>query len=408
MTETAVRARVRQSGATPGSDRTGPRTPLRIALMLESDGPGGTEVLLLQLAEQLRRRGHHVLHVGPDDGQGWLGRRFCDRGFASETFSLRRPIDKRFVNGFVRTVGGLVRTLRRFDVDVVHSHEFTMSYYGAVASKWVGRPHIITHHSNLYFSQRWRRRVVMRWACRNASAVVAVSDVSRFELERGLGLPAGSVGVVYNGVEFRRGDREPVRRELHVHPSEVVVVSLGRMEPRKGHIVLLEALATIGRRRPDLAWRLVIAGQDRYDTARGLREFARVHRIDDRVHLLGHREDISNLLAAGDVFAMPSLHEGLPLALLEAMHAGLPVVATAVGGIPEAVTTDVDGLVVPARDAAALAEALERLLGDTALRRTLSDRGRRRAQSTFSVEAMAVAYERLYLASGASAPASSR
>lgn len=365
-----------------------PVSPLRIALMLESDGPGGAEVMLLRLARELRRRGHHPIHVGPDNGCGWLGERFREIGVERETFSIRRPLD-------LRCLQGLLRTLRRREVDIVHSHEFTMTVYGAAAARWLGRPHILTHHSNLYFSRRWRRRLAMRWACRS-SATVAVSKITRSELETHLGLKPGSVGVVYNGVDFRPGAREPVRREFGASADEVLILALGTVEPRKGHILLLRALAELRRRRPELAWRLAIGGQDRFETAARLRAFAIEHGLDDRLHLLGHRDDIPNLLAAADLFAMPSLHEGLPLALLEAMRAGLPVVASQAGGIPEAVTPGQDGFLVPVGDVPALGHALERLLADSALRTATGERGRRRAEAAFTVQVMTSAYERLY------------
>src|SRR5689334_10687465 len=102
--------------------------PLRIALMLESDGPGGAEVMLLQLAEELRRRGHDVLPVGPDNGSGWLAGQFRERGFTPATFSLRRPLD-------FNCLRGLAHLLRDKRIQVVHSHEFAMAVYGAAAAR---------------------------------------------------------------------------------------------------------------------------------------------------------------------------------------------------------------------------------------------------------------------------------
>lgn len=380
----ATHASSERSRRSPGSV-----APLRVALMLESDGPGGAEVMLLKLAHELRRRGHHPIHVGPAEGRGWLGRRFQEDGFQRETFSLRRRVDF----GCLR---GLAQMLRRRRVDIVHSHEFTLSVYGAAAAKWIGVPHIITHHSNLYFSKKWYRRATLRWACRASAAVVAVSAVTRRELENGLGLTSGSVGLVYNGVDVQGGDRESVRREVGARPDESLLVALGTVEPRKGHILLLQALAEIRRRRPDLAWRLVIAGQDRYDTTASLRAFAVERGFGDRVHFVGFRKDTWSLLAAADIFTMPSIHEGLPMALLEAMRAGVPVVASRAGGIPEAITGEEEGLLVPVGDVPALASALELLIANPAPRRAIAERGRRRADSAFTVEAMTSAYEDLY------------
>ena len=127
-------------------------TPLRIALMLETDGPGGAEVVVFQLAEELRRRGHVVVPVGPEQGVGWLRGKFLAAGFTPEAFRLRRPLDPVCLRD-------LRRMLVRQEIDVVHSHEFTMSVYGAVAARTAGVPHIITMHGNQTMTAAWRRRV---------------------------------------------------------------------------------------------------------------------------------------------------------------------------------------------------------------------------------------------------------
>ena len=115
--------------------------PRRIALPLESDGPGGAETMLIQFAEELRRRGHHVMPVNPAAGCGWLGGEFRRRGFTPATFELHRALDP-------GTVRGLVRLFRSERIDLVHSHEFTMAVYGALAARWLGIPHVITMHGS--------------------------------------------------------------------------------------------------------------------------------------------------------------------------------------------------------------------------------------------------------------------
>jgi len=372
------------------------KTPMNIALMLESDVPGGAEIMILQLAEELRRNGHRPFYVGPENGSGWLRDRFGESGFDCETFSLRRPVDWRCVRG-------LVRMLRRQQVDIVHSHEFTMSIYGAAAARVIRKPHIITHHSNMYFSKKWRRRAAMRWACRNSHSVVAVSDVTRLELEGGLGLRPGAVGVVYNGVDHTSGARAVVRKEVDALPDELLVVALGTVEIRKGHILLLQALSHIQERHPTLSWRVVIAGDD-LGEANNLRAFASEHGFADRLHLLGYRSDIANILAAADLFVMPSIHEGLPMALLEAMIAGLPVVASRAGGMAEAITNDDEGILVSVGDVQELTAALQRAMTVPGEREALSRGARRRAMSAFTLQAMTSVYEELYLSAGNGTP----
>ena len=282
----------------------------RIALMLESDGPGGAEMMLLQLAEELRQRGHFVLPVGPEHGAGWLSERFRESDFAPATFSLRRPLDWRCLRD-------LTRLLRDRAITVVHSHEFTMAVYGAVAARRMAARHVITMHGGQYFADRWRRRAALRYAVRNSAALVAVSGATASHLQRALGLHDGAVTVVPNGISFRGGNRPLLRRELALSDDVLLVLAVGNLYPVKGHRTLLDALGLVHRAHPALDWHLAIAG--RGEETGAVEALAREHGIAHRVHLLGFRRDVPDLLAAADVFAMPSHSEGLPLALVEAM-----------------------------------------------------------------------------------------
>jgi len=155
--------------------------------------------------------------------------------------------------------------------------------------------------------------------------------------------------------------------------------------------VLIDALATLRERA---GWRLAIAGRGEEEPR--LRAQAATAGIGDRVHLLGFRDDVADILAAGDVFTMPSLSEGLPLALVEAMSFGLPVVVTGVGGVPEVVTNGVEGLIVPPSDPGALAAALDALLQDASRRQEMGAAARTRAVRDYALSTMADRYERLY------------
>jgi glycosyltransferase involved in cell wall biosynthesis len=358
-------------------------TALTIAQMLESDGPGGAETILVRLSAALRDRGHTVIPVGPDRGIGWMGERLREIGFTPDTFSIRRPLDWSCLRG-------LVRLLRERRVQVVHSHEFTMAVYGTAAARWLGIPHIITMHGSQYVLAKRRRRIALRWAFANSASVVGVSADTTAHLDRELGLAPGRVQTVLNGVPFVPGDRASTRRALGVADDEVLVLAVGNLIKRKGHAILIRALAGVTTAR----WRLAIAGRGVEHDA--LEELARSLGVDPKVHLLGQRGDIPDLQAAADVFAMPSLWEGLPLALLEAMFAGTAIVASRTSGIPEAITDGVDGLLTPPGDEAALAQVLTRVLADPDERRRLGAAAQARAQAHYSMARMTDAYEALY------------
>jgi glycosyltransferase involved in cell wall biosynthesis len=359
--------------------------------MLETDGPGGAELLMHQLCVELRGRGHRVVAVGPEHGEGWLSARLRAAGIDRCTFDLRRSLDP-------TALRALVRTLEAADAQAVHSHEFTMAVYGCAAARWLRLPHVITMHGDQGVTRAWRRRAALRWAFRNSRAALAVSEHTRRAMEQRLGLRPGAMGVVYNGIPVPLGRREPVRRELRLADDELLVLAVGSLRPNKGHRVLLQALAGLPAGEGGARWRLAIAGQG--EEAEPLASEARRLGLADRLHLLGQRDDVADVHAAADVFAMPSYSEGLPLALLEAMFAGSAIVASGVGGIPEAVTDQVEGLLTPPGDPQGLRGALARVLVDRALRRQLGDAAKRRALAEFRIERMADRYEALYGAPG--------
>jgi len=167
---------------------------------------------------------------------------------------------------------------------------------------------------------------------------------------------------------------------------------VGRLDHwAKGHKELLEAMAGLKERYPVQA--LIVGGGRREDEIKVL---AAGLGLAAQAHFLGQRQDVPDLLQAMDIFVLPSYSEGVSLALLEAMAAGLPVIATAVGGTPEVVTDGVTGLLIPPRDAAALAGALERLLGDPAGARQLGENARRHVREHFSLERLGREINEIY------------
>jgi glycosyltransferase involved in cell wall biosynthesis len=358
-----------------------------VALMLESDGPGGAENMLLQLAVELHGRGYGICPVLPDNGMGWLAQQFEDRGFEPEVFSIRRPIDWRCLRG-------LIEVLRRRQVDLVHSHEFTMGVYGAAAAWWLRKPHVITMHGGQRVLSHGRRRLAFRWSMRRSRAVVAVSDATRQLFLEAFHIPDDAVAVIHNGiVPPPTGDAASLRGELCLAEDEVLIVSVGNLYPVKGHRVLLEALVQLAAMAELPRWRMALAGRGR--ETEHLKRYAAEQRLH-QVHFLGHRSDVPDILAAADVWVMPSLSEGLPLALLEAMFAGKAIVASAVGGIPEVIVSEDHGLLVPPGDPSALARALGRLVTSPELRGALGRAAEMRARRCYNVTRMTDQYERVY------------
>jgi glycosyltransferase involved in cell wall biosynthesis len=362
---------------------------LRIAMMLESDGPGGAEMMVLRLSEELRRRGHTVIPVGPARGVGWLGDHFRRVGFAPEVFRLQRPVDPNCVRG-------LMRLFREHRIDTVHSHEFTMAVYGAAASRLLNIPHVITMHGGLTVWKALRRRIALRWAMRQSDHTVMVSRATQRQFAKELGVDERRFEVIPNGVPSVEGDAAAVRQEFGITDQDCVLLAVGTLERHKGHRILLEALARLVAADANLPWKLIIAGGRGGDQYQPLLDYIRERNLADRVTVVTNRADVTDLLALADVFVMPSLFEGLPMALLEAMVARKAIVASRTAGIPEAIVDGREGLLVPPSDVDALAAALHDLLTHPQRRRALADAAAARAETEFTVGVMAERYEQLY------------
>jgi len=360
---------------------------LRLAHLIESDGPGGAERMVASLAAQLQAAGAENLVIAPANGEGWLGRELSGTGVRVEPFRLERPFSPAFARW-------LAAVLRRHRAALAHSHEFTMAVYGAWAARRAGVPHLFTMHGSRYYAARWQRRIAMRVAAALSGSVVAVSHSLAQHLSRDLWLRRSGVVTIPNGAGLTPVEQSSLRTELLLGPGDRLALAVGNLYPVKGHSQLLEAFGLLARRFP----RLHVAIAGRGDLEASLRARADALHVGDRFHLLGLRADVANLLAGADVFVLPSLSEGLPLALIEAMLAARPIVATAVGEVETVLNgggATRAGILIPPGDSAALAEALGRVLSDPPVARRLAAAAVLRAQD-YTLERMTDRYVALY------------
>ena len=358
---------------------------LRLAHLIESDGPGGAERVVADLASEFQARGAANVVFLPADGDGWLARQLDGTGVTIEHFRIDRP----FSPACARS---LADGFRRHRIGLAHSHEFSMAVYGAWGSWLAGVHHVITMHGSRYYAARLRRRLAMRAAVALSGRIVAVSRPLADHLSEDLHIDRARIDTILNGVRAVRPTQSSLRAELRLERDDRLIVSVGNLYPVKGHHYLIEALNLLGPHHQHV--HLAISG--RGDTADALIAQARSLGLTHRIHLLGLRADVPAILAAADTFVLPSLSEGLPLALLEAMFAGCPIIASDVGDVAVALARGEAGILVAPGHAAALARALDLLLSDPARARQLGERARRRASAEFDISQMVRRYRAVY------------
>ncbi len=288
-------------------------------------------------------------------------------------------------------IAALRRFVRAFKPDIVHNH---FNWYGLIIGV-LGRARRVETIHNTYHWFTTTERIAYSLYCLLASRVIAVSHhVASFSRRFFPLLRLKKIIVIHNSVNperFQPVSRGEVRRSLGISSDEIVIGFIGRLEEQKGITYLLQAVAEISRENPKV--RVVIVGEGT------MKPHLHAHASSlglTAALFLGYRRDTPQLLGMLDVFVLPSLFEGLPVVLIEAMAAGCCVVATRIGGIEEVVTDRVDGILVEARNASALAAALRELIANPGLRKRLGDAARRRAAEEFSVHTMIKKTEDVY------------
>ena len=354
---------------------------LTIAHIDAERGFSGGEVQVFLLMEGLAQRGHrNVLLCPPRSAAATEAAR---RGIGVATVPMRGDADLLAVWRLARAVRG---------ADVVHLHTGRAAWLGGLAARRAGVPAIVTRRMDRVIGPGWRTRLIYE-TCSRRTAAIAPGIVE--QLVAG-GVPRDRVVLIPSAVDPRRVQPRlaagALRGAQGVGAEEAVLLSIAALVRRKGLDVLLDALAALAHR--GLRPRLWVAG-DGPERASLAAQAERLG-LGGQVDWLGQRDDVGDLFAAADVFVLPSRAEGLGVAALEAMAAGRAVVASAVGGLADAVVDGRTGLLVPPGDAVALGAALERALHEPALRAALGAAGPARVAEGFLAEQMVEAYERLY------------
>lgn len=357
---------------------------------------GGSQMVLLQLAAWFHARGYRVVAAFFYDRDGlageWQARYpfpLIDLQAWRKGPGLLKPF--RLAAGMLRLFGWMRR--ERFSAVMAFTHHSNLL---ALPLAWLARVpvRVASHRGRILGFPRWQERL-HAWMVNSgmATCLVAVSEQVRAEsIEEGV--RSNKIRVIPNGVSLttvKRADIQPLRREAGVQPRGYLIVSAGRLWPEKGHIHLVRAMPMVVERLPRAV--LAIAGDGALRPE--LEKEAQALGVSDHIRFLGVRSDVRAWFVAADLFVLPSDSEGMPMALLEAMGMGAPVLATRVGGVPELVRDGETGRLVPPKNPQALAEAMIALLQNKSERTRLARNGQAYVMKYYSVERMYERYTRL-------------
>lgn len=388
-------------GPTPPGDLPPAREPLRIAYIASSLRPGGSERQMLALAARLPRDRFQVDFITLSDEGIYAD---AARQLGARVFSLGETAPagtsgiKRIGRRITKTLR-LLALIRRGRYAIVDAWMHPTYELVALTRPLTGVPIVVTGRRNIREPGTGLARaqqVVERLARRMSDAIVANSEAVATNTRslEGTGPPA--VSVIRNGVEplppMSDGERLGLRRSWGLEADDLVIGCVANYRDVKRHAVLIAGFAAISARFPQARLVLVGDGPLRHSLERDVRERG----LENRVRLHGSEPDARAIYGAFDIVALTSRNEGLPNALLEASAAGLPIVATAVGGIPEIVLDGLTGLLLPVDDAPAVAVALARLCEDPDLRARLGAAARDRVGQEYGMDRFVRSFERLY------------
>jgi len=367
---------------------------IRILQLVNGFAIGGGEIKLLDLAKGLNRDKYEV-YVASVGQSGPLENRF--REAADDLVVFR----KKFAFDF-SLIYRVFRYTRERKIDLVQTTLPYADFIGPPAAKLAGVKHVISwetlsHGKDDPLRSKLRHHLAYRLAMKMVTKIVAVSGETRTSIIVNRKIPKKKIEVIYYGVDTDLFEPSPekmlsIRKALHLSDKNIVLLTVARLEKVKGHSYLIKASKEIIQLFPSV--RFVFAGDGNYRPH--LEKMVEEYSISDYFRFLGFRKDVVNLLKMADIFVLPSVKEGLPNVLLEAMAVAKPIVATAVSGVPEIIFNGQNGYLVPAKDSEALKNSIIKLVESREVRKKMGNTGRRLVEKEFSLNKMIKDFENLY------------
>lgn len=365
---------------------------VKILHIIETGGPGGAETVLLNIVNHLDKSKYRSLVVLLKTG--WLYQKLKESNIPTTILGSAHSYDL----GFLLR---LWRLIQREKIDLIHSHLPDVNLYSCLAGFIAGIPVVTTYHGQIMRSKK--RTGPNNLKCfligRLSTRIVTVSDWLRNDLAQRVHFPMWKLKTIYNGVDWKRFpfsfDSTIKKKELKIKQDEKVVGMVANLRRTKGYPYFIRAAGIIAKNLPQVKF-LIIGEMD--DTLKDeiIKEVKSLD-LSDKVILLGFREDVPELLKTLDVFVLSSISEGLSIATIEAMTAGVPVVVTKSGGPQEVVVEGKSGFLVPPKDEKSLAEKVLLLLKNQGLATSMGKEAQVQAKVKFSIDIMIKNYQKVYL-----------
>jgi glycosyltransferase involved in cell wall biosynthesis len=372
-----------------------PPTKIKIIWIIDGLGHGGAERLTLSILEKFDRTRFDIRVCALQVRQG--------NPIAQALEAIGIPVDLVPIPNLRNPANlpRLIQYLRTHRPHLIHTQLQFATILGSIAARLLGIPNITTLHTldkPEEGTSFWRNQImwtILRFFC---DRVIAVSESTRQHHMRFGKIPAEKIFTIYNGLDlqkFKPLDTQAhaaKRKDLGLELNAIVAVTVAVLRAPKGIQFMLEAMTQLCKKNPDLQYLVVGDG----DHGPALKEIVKKHNLEKQVIFAGQRNDIGDILAVSDFFVLPTLTEALPTVLIEAMASQKAIIASAVGGVPEMITTGVNGLLVPPADPSALAKACQQLIDNMPQRAAFAAQGLNICQEKFDLRVQINALETLY------------
>jgi len=359
----------------------------------------GPSMVILNLVKNLDPARYHVVICSMYEPDQLMTQELRSIGVSTINLKMESFFD-------IRAIPKLIRILREDKIDILHTHCFRADLYGRILGRILDIPVIVSTIHNTHvtmFKNDYNRLVATmatwlnRYSAQLAHGLIAISEEVRRHIIEEEKIHHRYIPVIYNGIEIapflkQQHKEKTLRSQLGLHSNYYLVGTVSALYPRKGLRYLIEAALHIFPRYPNTRFLIIGDGPLRNTLEEQIASLG----LQDKILLMGHRRDVVQLLSILDVFVLSSLSEGVPIAILEAMASGKPVVATYVGGVPEIVQEGITGLLVPPKDAEALANAIAVFIQRPELGTMMGGAGQKRVIEKFSAATMAMEYEKVY------------